>query len=170
MSTPSHDEPTPEAINAAMEILRKDLPATREEPADEVDAETEEVPIPEELTFSTAGRTPDPDADGDVLELVLDGTTLYAKKPKGGAWTMLIGAMSNSATDADRTQAMLQFVNSAFDRPSQLLLTNRLLDSEDPLEIDVITTIIEALLKKWSPEQSRAERRKALGRRRVPAR
>lgn len=169
MSTPDPDEPSTAVVDDALQVLRTDLPEPSVAPADAPpEQDVEEVPIPDELTFTTEAKTPDSVSSSDVLELRLDEDVLYARKPSKGAWSLIIGAVSRSANEADKTQALLEFVYASFDQASLVLIKNRMFDPNDSFDVDDLARMVDALVRKWAPSSSRAERRKAM--RAVPAR
>lgn len=164
MAKRDREEPAEDVVSDALRVLNSDLP---EEPAavldgDLVDDVAGERDIPEDLTFTTKRKTAEDDTDSDVLDIKLDEAVLYARKPSKGAWSLVLGAVSRSANQADKTQAMLEFVFCSFDQPSQILLKSRMLDPEDEFDIDDLSRIVSRLIEKWAPAQSRADRRAAL--------
>ena len=124
-----------------------------------------ESQIPDDLVFHTTEKTDeerekaDAAADASVLELVVDDQVLIAHKPSKGAWTVIMAALSNAATSADRTNAILQFVYASLDPASHMYVQTRLLAKDDDFDVDVLANIVNALIKKWAPAQSRAQRR-----------
>lgn len=169
MSTPDPDEPGTAVVEDALQVLRTDLPELPVTPADpSPEQDVEEVPIPDELTFTTETKEPDAASASDVLELKLDEDVLYARKPSKGAWSLIIGAVSRSANEADKTQALLEFVYASFDQASLVLLKNRMFDPADSFDVDDLARMVDALIRKWAGPSSRKERRKAM--RAVPAR
>ncbi len=164
---PHDDEPAEELVVDALAVLRTDLPDEDAEPLDGDVLERDDTPetvadIPSELKFTTKRKDADADRDSDVLEIDLDGDVLYARKPSKGAWSMVLGAVSRSANQADKTQAILEFVFASFDQPGQILIKNRMFDAHDDFDIDDLSEIVSRLIAKWAPAQSRADRRQAL--------
>lgn len=165
MAKRDREEPAEDVVSDALRVLKSDLPEETAEVfdgdlVDDVDAG--ERDIPDDLTFTTKRKTDEDDAEGDVLEIKLDDAVLYARKPSKGAWSLVLGAVSRSANQADKTQAMLEFVFCSFDQPGQILLKSRMLDPEDEFDIDDLSRIVTRLIEKWAPAQSRADRRAAL--------
>lgn len=125
----------------------------------------DEQAIPDELVFVTPERTQDDrdksdrEADESYLEFTIDGQMLVAHKPSKGAWTVIMAALSNSATAADRTNAILQFVYASLDSASQMYVQTRILAPEDEFDVDVLAQVVNTLITKWAPKQSRAQRR-----------
>jgi hypothetical protein len=127
----------------------------------------DELPIPEELIFNTpepteeelaAKEKEDPDA---VVEFQVDGTILVAYRPDSGAWTLILAALSKAANISDRTNAIMNFVYASLDEASQQYVTSRLMDRDDRFDIEVLAKVMNGLIKKWAPAQSRAQRRSA---------
>lgn len=167
--------------NSALESLRADLPEDKnagpvddydddpglegelldDDQADDADDAGEE--IPDELVFTTSDK-PDDDADDRdrFLKMRLDDDVLYAQRPSKGAWTLLLGSVSRSADQSDRTQAMLDVVFSVFDEQSQYIIKQRLLNPGDRFDADDLAKIMETLIRKWAPNPSAAERMRAM--------
>lgn len=165
------DEPAEDLVADALAVLGTDLPDVAEDPAEDAldgdlldteDYDATEREIPADLTFTTKKKTPDAGA-GEILEMKLDDQVIYARKPSKGAWSLVLGAVSRSANQADKTQALLEFTFAALDQPSQILVKSRMFDAHDDFDIDDLSAIVSKMIEKWAPAQSRAERRHALG-------
>lgn len=162
----ARNEPADEVVAGALDVLgNKELP---DEIDDDVvdgqllDAEDDGAPVPDDLTFTTREKDDTAPDAGDVLEIKLDGVSLWARKPSKGAWSLILGSVSRAANQADKTQAILEFVFASFDQSGQILLKNRMFDPEDKFDIDDLSDIVSKLIGKWAPQQSRRERRAAL--------
>lgn len=152
--------------SAQLEKVTAVLTGDLVEESDETDLRDEmESAIPDDLVFTTPERTEeerqkaDDETDDSVIELTIDGQMIVAFKPSKGAWTVIMAALSNAATVSDRTNAILQFVYASLDPASQMYVQSRLLATGDDFDIDVLANIVNALIKKWAPKQSRAQRR-----------
>lgn len=153
--------PTEAEIDAAISVI--------ETPDDVLDESTvvdaEDRPIPDELQFSTEDLPELPDrteAESDVL--MVDGVELVAFKPAPAAWSLLIGAMSKSATSADKSYAVMDLVRNSFDEASYMYIQTRLMDPADKFDQALLEKIILTLIERWAPS-NRADRRKAARRR-----
>lgn len=153
--------PTQNDIDAAVDVI-----TTPDDVLDEpaiVDAQ--DRPIPEELQFSTEDLPELPDrteVESDVL--MVDGVELVAFKPAPAAWSLLIGAMSKSATSADKSYAVMDLVRNSFDEASYMYIQTRLMDPADKFDQALLEKIILTLIERWAPS-NRADRRKAARRR-----
>lgn len=167
--------------NSALAKLAADLPESKDEPADDdVDPYDDGEPgldgefvdedqdddgddIPDELVFTTSDKEDDDEDDRDrFLKMRLDEDILFAQRPSKGAWTLLLGSVSRSADQSDRTQAILDVVFSVFDEQSQYIIKSRLLNPSDKFDADDLATIMETLIRKWAPNPSAAERMMAM--------
>jgi hypothetical protein len=162
-TAPAKEAAVDEVTAKALAVLDGDLP---EGPDDE-----DETAIPEALVFSTGDAFTDEELEDltpeeEVQEFEVDGMILVATKPEQGAFTLILGALSNAATIADRTNAILQFVQSSLDEPSRMYVMNRLLAKHDKFDVELLAKIVNQLLVKWAPKQSRAQRRASARRRR----
>lgn len=118
-------------------------------------------PIADDLIFTTpTGPAPEISAE-DILEFEVDGQTLIAIRPNPDQWGILMTMLAKSATIADRVAAMQSFASTVLDEASFLYLQGRLLDREDLFGTELFDKIITALIKKFTPEGNRAERRAA---------
>lgn len=154
--------PTQDDIDAAIDVI--------ETPDDVLDqppvVDSEDRAIPDDLQFSTDDLPERPDrteVEGDVL--TVDGFELVAFKPEPAAWSLLIGAMSKSATSADKSYAVMDLVRNAFDEASYMYIQARLMDPADKFDQAFLEKIILALIERWAPPSNRADRRKAARRR-----
>ncbi|RDI32462.1 hypothetical protein DEU38_103195 [Rhodococcus sp. AG1013] len=154
--------PTQDEIDAAVEVIE-----TPDDVLDEPEiVDSEDRPIPEELQFSTEDLPERPDRtelESDVL--TVDGFELIAFKPETAAWSLLIGAMSKSASSADKSYAIWDIVRNSFDDASLMYIQARLMDPADKFDQAFLEKIILALIERWAPPSNRAERRKSARRR-----
>lgn len=152
-----------EQTRKALAVLDGDLP--------DPDLDEDDVEIPEDLVFTTDAPASDEELEAEtpeeyVQEFEIDGVILVATKPEEGAFTIILGALSNTATIADRTQAILTFIQASLDEPSRMYVMNRLLQKGDKFDIEFLAKIVNNLLKRWAPKQNRAARRLSARRRR----
>ncbi|MDH6279540.1 hypothetical protein [Prescottella agglutinans] len=154
--------PTQDEIDAAIEVIE-----TPDDVLDEpVIVDAEDRPIPEELQFSTEDLPERPDKseiESDIL--TVDGFELVAFKPEPAAWSLLIGAMSKSASSADKSYAIWDIVRNSFDDASLMYIQARLMDPVDKFDQAFLEKIILTLIERWAPPSNRADRRKAARRR-----
>ena len=88
---------------------------------------------------------------------------ITAHKPSSGAWTLILSGMSSGATPANRTEAILEFIVRTVDVPSWMLLKSRMMDDEDPFDVENLAEIVGTLIRKWAP--SNREQRRAAAKR-----
>lgn len=120
--------------------------------------------IPEDLVFTT--EKPQAPPPREQLDVVVDGELLSATRPKDAVLVMLIAEFRRRGADLeDKLYAALHFLQVVMDADSYRHLTNRLEDPADAFELAHTIQILEALLRRWAPddaeEQSRAARRAA---------
>jgi hypothetical protein len=154
--------PTQDEIDAAVEVLETPDEVLDEPPV----VDSEDRPIPEDLQFSTEDLPERPERDeleGEAL--TVDGFELVAFKPEPAAWNLLIGAMSKSASSADKSFAVWDLVRNSFDDASLMYIQARLMDPADKFDQAFLEKIILKLIERWAPPSNRAERRKSARRR-----
>ncbi|MFI7527478.1 hypothetical protein [Nocardia salmonicida] len=117
--------------------------------------------IPDDLIFTTPEGPAPEITDDDILEFKVDGQKLIAIRPNPDQWGVLMTMLARSATIADRVAAMQNFASTVLDEASFLYLQNRLLDREDLFGSEKFDEILTKLIKKFTPEGNRAERRAA---------
>lgn len=152
--------PPVEDVDAALDVLAKSPEELETEVVDEDDQ-----PIPDDLQFSTADREPVALTDADFLEFAVDGQALTAIRPDAAMWTILLASLSNAATVADRSQAIMAFVDHTLDDESKMYVRHRLSDRKDAFDTELLAKIIDSLITYWAPKPNRAERRRAAQRR-----
>lgn len=108
-----------------------------------------EQPIPDELVFTTTTK---PTADRQRVDLSLDGHPLVAYRPKDAILGMLTTAASRDSGIGDMVLALTQFLRAALDEDSFRHVNARLTDPGDPLELDPLVSIMEALIGRWLPD------------------
>ena len=154
--------PTVAEVEAAVDIL--ETPDSELEKLAAVD--DDENPIPEELQFTTKGRTAPARDKSDSEVLSVDGTELIAFRPEPAAWNLLIGAMSKSSNAADKSHAVWRLITHVFDDASLMYIEDRLLAPGDDFDQAILEKIVLALIDRWTPQLNRAQRRELAGRNR----
>lgn len=152
--------PTQDDIDAAIDVIETPDEVLDEPPV----VDSEDRPIPAELQFSTADLPERSDkVESDILSV--DGFELVAFKPEPAAWSLLIGAMSKSASSADKAYAIWDIVRNSFDDSSLMYIQERLMDPADKFDQAFLENIILSLIDRWTPTANRAERRSRARRR-----
>ncbi|MFE5789540.1 hypothetical protein [Rhodococcus erythropolis] len=159
----SDGNPTDADVSAALDVI--------ETPDSELDelavVDDADNPIPTELQFSTtrpAAEAAKPKTEATLL--TVDGYELVAFQPKPAAWNLLLGSMSRSANAADKSFAMWDIVRNTFDEASMMYIQDRLMAPDDEFDDEILSNIIVALIKQWTPNLNRAQRRAAAQQRR----
>lgn len=169
MATAARTRTTPAKTRAARapKVITPDGDAV-EDPAELVDEEDqgqdeeddlEEAAIPAELRFvSDAEAREDREADpGTVFEF--DGRRYRAFKPKDAVMVTLIAANSDRASDTDRVNAVIRWLDHCLEDSAKHELSSRIYDREDKLEWEDLAAIMTSLLQYWGKGKNRAERR-----------
>lgn len=105
--------------------------------------------------FTTAGKQARPAAvpGGTGLPdvpFVLDGDQYLMKAPKDTQLAVLVGMTSEAKTDADRVVALLDFFEATLAQPGRGRFKRRMLDPNDPLELDTLLEVFNYALETWS--------------------
>ncbi len=120
------------------------------------------VEVPAALTFTTPA---DPETAERVQDpgtpFVLDGERYLAYQPKKAVRAMLFAAAAQSASDADRINAVLTWCDAALSGLAVMRIKQRLLDRTDHLSVDHLVDVMNGLTAYWDAQHSRAGRRAA---------
>lgn len=103
----------------------------------------------DELTFTTAGREVPPPK---LVDVVIDGHTYQARKPKEAVLALLLAATRRGAGLDDKAYACLRFLATVFTPESYADLEGRLEDADDALELVDLVNVMEALVGHWADE------------------
>lgn len=90
--------------------------------------------------------------DGEQLPDVpfkLDGDEYLARGPKGTQLAYLMAGASSYKTDADRIASLLDFFEEVLIEPGKARLRRRMLDRDDPLDLDDVVPVFEHLIETW---------------------
>jgi hypothetical protein len=102
------------------------------------------------LEFTTSGVRDDiPD-----VPIVLDGRELTARCPKKIIWSRVIASTTADATEQDMLRAAGLFLDVCFAGEDAMWLERRYRDTDDDLDLDVMSDITAALLEEWEPYMS----------------
>ncbi|WP_415395219.1 hypothetical protein ACMTN4_07565 [Rhodococcus globerulus] len=149
--------PTIDEVESAVDVLE----ATDAELDELALVDDEDNPIPEELQFTTKGRTTPVRDKSDAEVLSVDDVELIAFRPEPAAWNLLIGAMSKSSNAADKAHAVWRLITHVFDDGSLMYIEDRLMAAGDDFDQAILEKIVLALIDRWTPQLNRAQRRKA---------
>lgn len=107
------------------------------------------------LTYTTPKR------EREIVEVpfVLDGEEYVARKPKDSVLVFLAAAQSDSASDADKVYAVMEFLRGSLTIASQHRIQSRLRDFDDPLEIQDLMPVIEGVSKEFGGDLADAMRK-----------
>jgi len=103
-----------------------------------------------EFTSSVASHAADGTPKLPELPFLLDGEDYVMRPPKNSQMAYIMAAQASGRTDADRVAAMLDFLEATLVEPGRERLRTRMLDSDDPLDLDVVEQIIEWAMQEWS--------------------
>jgi hypothetical protein len=111
------------------------------------------------LTYTTPKR------DREIVEVPfeLDGEKYVARKPKDSVLVFLAAAQSDSASDADKVYAVMEFLRGSLTIASQQRIQSRLRDFEDPLEIPDLMPIITDVSAEFGGDLAEAMKKAAGG-------
>lgn len=90
------------------------------------------------------------DADGKVVRTV----KCAARRPTSGQVAYLTTALHRKASQEKQIAGAVNFCMAIMDHDTADYLSDRLLDSQDPFELEDIQKIIEGLLEEWSGKAS----------------
>jgi hypothetical protein len=101
--------------------------------------------------FSTAVReAPESPIGGDPLVFTVDGDEWTAYPPTGGQLALVMASMAEQADPADSIAGILNFLTSVLDEQSAKDYRRRLMDRDDPFDIEDVERIVEWLMEEWS--------------------
>src|SRR5215467_3022070 len=85
--------------------------------------------------------------DDEVIEFMVDGTPCKAYPPSPGQVALMYSALSEHARDDKRIAGIVDFFFGLLDDNGNKVLANRLLDRNDPFELDQLTEIMTWLVE-----------------------
>lgn len=106
-----------------------------------------------EFTSSARARNQD-DVNLVDLPFNLDGQDYTLRAPKRTQLAFLTASAAASRTSTDRIAAILDFVEAGLLPPGDEILRRRLLDPDDPLELDTVVDIISWAMEEWTGRPS----------------
>lgn len=80
----------------------------------------------------------------------LDGRELTAYMPTDGQLAMLLASFGRHVSDNTRVAGAIDFLLGVLDERSSNYITDRLMDRDHPLGLDVVTDIMRDLVEEWS--------------------
>jgi len=123
-------------------------------------------------SFSTSAQQAEPSAfeGAEPQPFEIDGEKFIAYPPTGAQLALAMAAQAQHATMTERMRGLIDFLDGILDEEGQTRFRERLLDRNDPFDMNTVEAVILWLTEQWSalPTQqssgSRASRR-ASGRR-----
>lgn len=94
-----------------------------------------------------------PDAafeDAAPLEFDLDGETFTAYPPTGGQLAIVMASMGRHSDASEKIVGVIDFLDSILEEEGQARIRERLLDRNDPFDLDNIEEILNYLVGEWS--------------------
>lgn len=168
MAAPRKKTPARAARSSAAAVVVGEIEETGPPPPVVVEADPET--IPDALTFTTPE---DPGAqarrEDPGTPFALDGETFLAFEPKKAVRAMLFAAAAQSASDADRINAILTWCDAALSPLSNMRIKQRLLDRTDDLGVEDLSDLMTRLTEYWDARDGSRATRRALGKQRAPA-
>jgi hypothetical protein len=98
--------------------------------------------------FATAARAAT--TDEDAIEFKLDGEVYRSLQPTPGQTVMIMTAFGDRTSINERVAGTIDFFFGLLDQPSAVALQHRLLDRNDPFELEQITEILSYLMEEWT--------------------
>lgn len=107
--------------------------------------------------FVTSAREAVADEDNeDLVIFKLDDQEVHAYAPTPGQLAMMYAAVSDHAKDDKRIAGVVDFFFGLIDEESQRVLSARLMDRNDPFELDQLTEIMGWLVEQWAARPTRS--------------
>lgn len=101
--------------------------------------------------FTTQGKKVVSPLENPVaVTFSLDGEELTAYPPSAGQLAYLVASQADSRDVSEQMAAMIDFVDGILDENGRDMFRTRLLDRDDPFDIDDVERILEALMEEWS--------------------
>ncbi|MBA9005916.1 hypothetical protein [Thermomonospora cellulosilytica] len=137
-------------------------------PADDLqDDDLELPPVPEELVFTTSAKDRPAADEGDrELPFEIDGERYVAHRPADSSFALVMSAGARTMSAPNRMAAITRFLDSTLSPESRDRLLDRLEDPDDPFELEDLTRVLVALVKRWSAASRPGKARQRAGSRR----
>lgn len=88
--------------------------------------------------------------DADPIDFELDGEPITAYPPTGGQLALVMASVGKHSQTVDRVAATIDFLDSILDEQGQTLIRERLMDRNDPFDLEQVENILDYLIKEWS--------------------
>lgn len=88
--------------------------------------------------------------DTTLIEFSVDGKMCNAYRPTSGQIAVYMATAGRHATREDNIAGVVDFFAGVLDRGSRDYLIRRLMDREDPFEVEQVEEIISYLIEEWS--------------------
>jgi hypothetical protein len=106
--------------------------------------------------FTTSAKAAiEPDSIDQPITFKVDDVEVRAYEPSPGQMAMMYSALSDLSTDNQRVAGIVDFFLGLLDGDSRRVLAQRLMDREDPFELDELTEIMTWLIGEWSARPTR---------------
>lgn len=107
--------------------------------------------------FKTAAREAAGIDDAEeVIEFVVDDETWRAHKPTEGQVAWLMANMTDYVKAEEQAAASINFFVGLFDQETRRIIAHRLMDREDPFDLQQIQEITEYLVEEWSSRPTKS--------------
>lgn len=99
--------------------------------------------------FITAAKAVDENDDEGIL-FTVDDYQFKAFRPTDGQIAVLMSAQTGYASDSTKVAAIINFFVGVLDTEAHQVLVTRLLDRDDPFDLEQVNAILEWLLEEWT--------------------
>jgi hypothetical protein len=88
--------------------------------------------------------------DAEPIEFDIDGEPFIAYPPTGGQLALVMASAGKHSKTVDRVVATIDFLDSLLDEEGQERIRERLMDRNDPFDLEQVEDILDYLVKEWS--------------------
>lgn len=102
--------------------------------------------------FAVAAKAEDEDPEVVVpIKFKVGDQECLAYRPEAGQVAMMYSRMDDTlSSDGERIAAMIDFFMGLLDKDSRRVLSRRLMEREDPFEMETVSDIMDWLMEQWS--------------------
>ena len=156
---------TKKAAPPAAEVLEGEVVGVDDDPVEaaaeepSLDADDDDIEVPEELQFSTG----DYDTKVESITIKLNGWDVELRRPPRPTLLLSATAWSTNSTDLDRAAAIMDLINACLDETGRRILRSAMYDPEVAFNEDLLSDLMDLILTKWGEgvDGNRAQRRAA---------
>jgi len=110
--------------------------------------------IPEFTSKAARGEETDSTGGLPPYHFILDGVQYTAKRPKDALVAELAPVQSRRTAAGTKVKLALNFLDDCLEEPGRTILSSRLLDRDDPMDVEDVLPILHAIGDHWKAHQA----------------